>query len=149
MILNFILFIISFLFMEFVAWSNHKYVMHGFMWSFHRDHHVNVTQEKKGGFEKNDIFFLIYAIPAIILIITGLMTGSDSPVAIGAGITLYGFTYFMLHDVVYHHRLPLFKNTKNRYLLAVKRAHDAHHRPKTADDFDNFGLLIFSGKYFK
>jgi len=149
MIINFILFIISFLFMEFVAWSNHKYVMHGFMWSFHRDHHVNVTQEKKGGLEKNDIFFLIYAIPAIILIIAGLMTGTDSPVAIGAGITLYGFTYFMLHDVVYHHRLPLFKNTKNRYLLAVKRAHDAHHRSKTADDFDNFGLLIFPGKYFK
>jgi len=144
-----ILFIVSFLFMEFVAWSNHKYVMHGFMWKFHRDHHVGVTTGIKKVFEKNDIFFLIYAIPAIILIISGLMTGSTYPVAIGAGITLYGFTYFMIHDVVYHQRLPLFANTKNKYLLAIKRAHDAHHRPKTPDDFDNFGLLIFSRKYFR
>ena len=144
-----ILFIASFLFMEFVAWSNHKYVMHGFMWTFHRDHHVNVTASAKKGFEKNDIFFLIYAIPAIILIISGLMTGSSAAVAIGAGITLYGFTYFMIHDVAYHQRLPLFTNSDNRYLRAIKKAHDAHHRPKTPDDFDNCGLLIFSRKYFK
>lgn len=144
-----ILFIISFLFMEFVAWSNHKYVMHGFMWKFHRDHHAGVTTGIRKVFEKNDIFFLIYAIPAIILIISGLMTGSAYPVAIGAGITLYGFTYFMIHDVVYHQRLTLFTNTRNKYLLAIKRAHDAHHRPKTPDDFDNFGLLLFSRKYFR
>ena len=25
--------------MEFVAWSSHKYIMHGFGWAWHRDHH--------------------------------------------------------------------------------------------------------------
>jgi beta-carotene 3-hydroxylase len=144
-----ILVIVSFLFMEFVAWSNHKYIMHGFMWKFHKDHHVSTTTGIKTIFEKNDIFFLIYAVPAIILIITGLMLGSAYPVAIGAGITLYGFTYFMIHDVVYHQRLPLFTNSRNPYIIAIKRAHDAHHRPSNKNDFNNFGLLVFSTKYFK
>ena len=26
--------------MEFVAWFAHKYIMHGFLWSLHKDHHV-------------------------------------------------------------------------------------------------------------
>ena len=144
-----LLFIVSFLFMEFVAWSNHKWVMHGFMWKFHKDHHVAVTTGVKKMFEKNDVFFLIYAIPAIILIIYGLFNHNPYPVAIGAGITLYGFTYFLIHDCVYHQRLPLFPNIKNPYLLAIKRAHDAHHRPRNTTDFNNYGLLIFSRKYFK
>jgi hypothetical protein len=25
--------------MEFVAWASHKYIMHGFGWAWHRDHH--------------------------------------------------------------------------------------------------------------
>jgi len=29
----------AFLFMEFVAWFTHKYVMHGFLWVLHKDHH--------------------------------------------------------------------------------------------------------------
>ena len=144
-----ILFFASFLCMEFVAWSNHKWVMHGPMWKFHKDHHVAAATGVKKVFEKNDIFFLIYAIPAIILIILGLSGQNPYLVAIGAGITLYGFTYFLIHDCLYHQRFPLFPNTKNPYLLAIKRAHDAHHRPKTPSDFDNFGLLIFTGKYFK
>ena len=31
---------ITFVFMEFVAWATHKYVMHGFLWYLHEDHHV-------------------------------------------------------------------------------------------------------------
>ena len=51
-----IILIFSFLFMEFNAWFTHKYIMHGFLWSIHKDHH------KKHGnswFEKNDLFFFI------------------------------------------------------------------------------------------
>ena len=25
--------------MEFMAWATHKFVMHGKMWHFHKDHH--------------------------------------------------------------------------------------------------------------
>ena len=40
----------TFLFWEFVAWFTHKYVMHGFLWVWHKSHHTvhhHVT-------EKND-----------------------------------------------------------------------------------------------
>ena len=75
--LNIALVIVSYFFMEFVAWSNHKYVMHGFLWAWHKDHHhkdhqyklPENTEGKK--FEKNDLFFLVYAIPAILLMIIG------------------------------------------------------------------------------
>ena len=29
----------TFALMEFVAWFTHKYIMHGFLWVLHKDHH--------------------------------------------------------------------------------------------------------------
>ena len=61
--INVALLILSYFFMEFVAWSNHKYVMHGFLWKWHKDHHVNdrkklaLDEMQFSGFEKNDYFF--------------------------------------------------------------------------------------------
>ncbi len=81
MIISIIILIISsFLFMEFVAWSNHKYVMHGFLWSFHKDHHLTDIASKPV-LQKNDLFFLIYATPAIVLIIWGLSAGNPYMIA--------------------------------------------------------------------
>ncbi|HEU0125245.1 MAG TPA: carotene hydroxylase, partial [Flavobacterium sp.] len=37
--ISFLIFLGVFLFMECVTWLTHKYVMHGFMWYFHADHH--------------------------------------------------------------------------------------------------------------
>jgi len=131
--------------------------MHGFLWKWHADHHI-IDQKKAAledlrfsGFEKNDLFFLVYAIPAIILIIFGLAFSVASMVYIGAGITLYGFTYFLIHDVLIHHRLnlPFLWKNQNHFFRSVVRAHLAHHRPKSRNDFNNYGLLLFSGKYFK
>jgi beta-carotene 3-hydroxylase len=142
--------ILSFIFMEFVAWSNHKFIMHGFLWVLHRDHHENLTKGIKKKFERNDAFFLVYATPAIILIITGFSSGSPYLVAIGAGFTLYGIVNFLVHDVFYHRRFNLFRGElKNRYLKAAVRAHDAHHKPKSKDDFNVFGLLIFPARFLK
>lgn len=143
-----LVFIGSFFFMEFIAWSNHKYIMHGFLWVLHRDHHENVTRGVKKKFEKNDLFFIIYATPSIYLIITGITTLSPYMVAAGAGFSAYGIVNFLLHDVMYHKRLPLFRQTKNRYLLAVMKAHEAHHRPKSPKDFRVFGLLIFPWRFY-
>ena len=142
------LIILAFLFMEFVAWSNHKYVMHGFLWSLHKDHHLTDIASKPV-LQKNDFFFIIYATPAIILIISGLALSNPYLLAIGAGITLYGFTYFMIHDVIIHKRLPLFRNSSNRYIKAIINAHNAHHKPKNVTDFKNYGLLIFPKRYFE
>ena len=61
------------LFMEFVAWSAHKFLMHGWLWNWHEDHH-KPHHEKHGFFEKNDLFFMVFAIPSAISYIVGLAT---------------------------------------------------------------------------
>ena len=60
----------AYLFMEFTAWFTHKYVMHGILWSWHEDHHLPEHQ-KHGFFEKNDRFFLVFAIPSASCFIVG------------------------------------------------------------------------------
>lgn len=151
------LLISTYFFMEFVAWSNHKYIMHGFLWKWHKDHHLNdkkkaaLDEMQFSGFEKNDYFFLIYAIPAILLIFIGLTYSNLLFIFTGIGITLYGFTYFLVHDIIIHQRIniPFLRGNHNRYTRAIINAHLAHHRPKSADDFRNFGLLIFPLRFFK
>ena len=59
-----------FLLMEGITWCTHKYVMHGFGWYLHEDHH----QPKYKGFEKNDAFFVVFAIPSISLFYFGTYT---------------------------------------------------------------------------
>ena len=62
--------LVTVLIMEFVAWSAHKYLMHGWLWIWHEDHH-KPHYEKEGFFEKNDLFFLVFAIPSMICYIIG------------------------------------------------------------------------------
>lgn len=152
---NIVLGILAFGFMEFVAWFSHKYIMHGFLWKWHKDHHVNDHTRQEGEvnkhFEKNDLFFLIYATPAIVLLVVGLISQTGAFIAMGIGITIYGFTYFTIHDIAIHKRLPLhfFKNTQNRYIKALLEAHQGHHRPRNKNQFDSYGLLIFPLHYLK
>lgn len=145
--INVILFLASYFFMEFIAWFSHKYVMHGFAWRFHRDHHIR-PERNTSFFQKNDIFFLIYATPAIILIIAGIAAGNNQLIIIGSGFTLYGFTYFSIHDVLIHKRLPVNFKIESGYISALVRAHQAHHSGKNIRDFKNFGLLIFPRRFF-
>ena len=130
--------------MEFMAWFTHKYVMHGFMWYFHKDHH----QKEEGWFEKNDVFFLIYATPGILLILTGIAAGFDFKFFTGIGITLYGFTYFFVHDIFIHQRFKIFRNTQHPYFLAIRKAHKAHHKVITKHDGTCYGMLLVPKKYY-
>jgi len=66
-IINILAFIGTFLAMEGVAWTTHKYVMHGFLWVLHDSHH----KPHKGPFELNDFFFLFYASIAMVLMYFG------------------------------------------------------------------------------
>lgn len=148
----------AFCFMELIAWYNHKHLMHGRLWKWHKDHHrryckmaeMPLNNESKH-FEKNDRFFIMYATPAIILIIVEFSLGFPSLIALGIGITAYGMTYFLIHDLIIHQRLPLpfLPKNENRYIKAIRRAHQAYHRPKTKKDFHNYGLLILPTKFFK
>ena len=51
MILYLFIVILTFSFMEFVAWFTHKYIMLGILWHLHKDHH---QPNDKSIFEKND-----------------------------------------------------------------------------------------------
>ena len=104
---NILALIITFFAMEFVAWFTHKYVMHGLLWVLHKDHH----QTEPGIFEKNDSFFLIFAIPSMILIMLGVLNNFDIKVYIGFGIALYGLAYFLVHDIFIHQRIKIFRRS--------------------------------------
>ena len=132
--------LIAFLCMELVAWLTHKYIMHGFLWSLHKDHHDHSNNSR---FEKNDYFFVIFAIPGILNILFGIDDLSAPYFWIGLGITLYGATYFFIHDLFIHQRIKVLRNTTNRYLLLLRRAHKIHHKSIKKMDGESFGMLLF------
>ena len=135
----------TFIGMEGVAWLAHKYLMHGAMWFFHEDHHTHGP----GFFEKNDAFFLIFALPSALGIMTGLMAGGDFKLWIGVGIAVYGLAYFLVHDVFIHQRFPWFKRTQNVYFMAIRKAHKVHHKHLAELDGECFGMLYVPPKYFR
>jgi len=145
MFYSILLIIGTFFFMEFMAWFTHKYVMHGLGWYFHRDHH----QRSPGFFEKNDVFFLIFAVPSWLFIMFGMMAGNDWRVFVGIGIALYGLCYFLVHDVFIHRRFNWFKHSDNFYLRAIRKAHKVHHKHLHKEEGECFGMLIVPFKYFR
>jgi beta-carotene 3-hydroxylase len=144
-LINISVFVATFFAMEFAAWSAHKYLMHGLMWYFHRDHH----QAEPGFFEKNDVFFLIFAIPSWLCIMLGLMNGVDVAVWIGAGIAVYGACYFFVHDVFIHQRFPWFKRSNHPYFMAIRKAHKIHHKHLNKEDGECFGMLLVPPKFYR
>ncbi len=131
--------------MEVITWLTHKYVMHGFLWILHEDHHQPKYQHT---FEKNDTFFVIGAIPSITLFYFGSFPELNYKFFISLGILLYGITYFLIHDVLIHQRFPWFKRTKNKYLLGLRKAHKIHHKHLGKEDGECFGMLNVPKKYF-
>ncbi len=144
--MNLLIVIGVFLAMEAATWVLHKYVMHGFLWFLHRDHHDHSSE---GPLERNDWFFLIFATPAIILLYFGVKAGMNHLFYIGIGITLYGMAYFLVHDMFIHQRAKVLKHTENPYLLSIRRAHKQHHKHLGKENGECFGFLWVPIKYFK
>jgi beta-carotene 3-hydroxylase len=138
----------SYFSMEFVAWFAHKYVMHGFGWFLHADHHSRNPRQKDSFFEKNDSFFVIFAVPAMLGYIFGSVYAIPLLIAAAIGITLYGATYFMVHDVLFHQRIRI-RIRGGAYFRALRRAHGMHHVHYTKEEGECFGLLVFPVKYLK
>ncbi len=136
----------AFVGMEAVAWFTHKYIMHGLLWILHKDHH---KKESSHFLEHNDFFFLIFAIPGIVCLFFGLQADYNFLFWIGAGITLYGMAYFLVHDIFIHQRFKLFRNSNNAYLRAIRRAHKMHHKHLSKEQGECFGMLWVPLKYFK
>lgn len=146
MLIGLIIVITSFLVMEIIAWFTHKYIMHGKMWSFHKDHH---DRSNTAFFEKNDVFFLIFAIPSWLGLMFGAMNNYDYKFYIGLGILLYGVAYFIVHDVLIHKRFKWFSRSKNWYVKGIVRAHKIHHKQIDKHNNENFGMLFAPFHYFK
>lgn len=138
--------LITFLIMEGVTWLTHKYVMHGFLWYLHEDHH---RPGYEGIFEKNDLFFIIFAIPSILLFYFGVEGGLNYLFFIGLGILLYGMAYFFVHDILIHRRMKWFDKTKNNYLRGLRKGHKIHHKHLGKEEGECFGMLWVPIKYFK
>lgn len=131
--------------MEFVAWFAHKYVMHTFGWSLHKDHH----QPDGSAIQKNDWFALIFAIPSWLNMQFGVMAGFDFRFYVGLGILFYGIAYVTVHEVIIHNRWGTRNKIRNPYLKGLARAHFAHHKNKEKVGGECFGMLVVPLKYFK
>ncbi len=134
--------------MEFVAWSAHKFLMHGPLWNWHADHHKK-DHASGSWWEKNDRFFLVFATPGISCLIAGSFTSMTWLFPIGLGITIYGVIYFLIHDVYIHRRFKWFRHLDSKYSRAVLRAHGAHHAKTTKEECESFGLLAVNSKFLK
>lgn len=130
--------------MEFIAWFSHKYVMHKFLWFLHEDHHV----VKSGFFERNDFFFIIFALPSWLGIMLGMMYDRYFFVWMGYGIAVYGFAYFMMHEVYIHRRFKWLRDIDHPYFIAIRKAHKVHHKHLDKKDGECFGMLIVPRKYY-
>lgn len=145
-LINVLIVVGVFILMEGVAWFTHKYIMHGFMWTWHHSHHV----PRKGRFERNDLFAVVFSLPSIGLFYYStyyLETFYLTSVAIG--ILAYGLFYFLFHDVLVHQRIKFRTKIKSRYLQRLINAHYAHHTKHTKEDGESFGFLFASKKYEK
>ena len=135
----------TFAIMEGITWLTHKYVMHGFLWYLHEDHH----KKGPGFFEKNDMFFVIFAIPSWLSIMFGSIYHQWWLVSIGAGVAMYGAAYFIVHDIIIHQRFKIFSRWNNTYVRAIRWAHKMHHKHLDKEDGESFGMLFVHKKYWE
>ena len=145
-LINTLIVIASFVSMECVAWFTHKFIMHGLLWKLHSDHH---RKETAGFFERNDFFFLIFALPGIAGLFIGMKNDFNYFFWIGSGITFYGLCYFLVHDIFIHQRFHIFRNADNNYFKAIRRAHKIHHKHLGKEEGECFGMLWVPFKYFR
>lgn len=128
------------MFMEFVAWFTHKYIMHGWAWGWHESHHV----PHENSFEKNDLFAAVFAGISIVLFYLGA-NYFDPLWWIAIGMTTYGLLYFVAHDGLVHQRWPFRIIPKTGYAKRIYQAHRLHHAIKGRDGCVSFGFLWAPG----
>ena len=128
--------------MEWVAWASHKYVMHGFAWAWHRDHH----EPHDGVLEKNDRFALVGAALSIAMFALGspLVMGEGAwwpGTWIGLGVLVYGVIYTLVHDGLVHQRYFRWV-PKRGYARRLVQAHKLHHATVGKEGGVSFGFVL-------
>lgn len=125
--------------MEAFAYVMHRWVMHGFGWFLHKSHH----RPRTGNWELNDAYFVIFAAPAIVLLLGGVQFGwGHWATAIGAGITAYGMIYLGFHDIIVHRRMNHRYVPRSPYMKRIVQAHRLHHAVETKEGTVSFGFLV-------
>ncbi len=128
--------------MEGIALSSHKFIMHGFGWDWHRDHH----EPHDGFLEKNDRFALFGAAMSITMFALGspLVRGGAAWAPgtwIGLGILFYGIIYTLIHDGLVHQRWFRFV-PKRGYAKRLVQAHRLHHATVGKEGGVSFGFVF-------
>ena len=128
--------------MEGVAWASHKYIMHGFGWAWHRDHH----EPHDKVLEKNDRFGLVGAALSIAMFAVGsplVMGGAAWPPGtwIGLGILAYGIIYTLVHDGLVHQRYFRWV-PRSGYARRIVQAHRLHHATVGKEGGVSFGFVF-------
>jgi len=128
--------------MEWVAWASHKYIMHGFGWAWHRDHH----EPHDRVLERNDLFALVGAVMSIAMFAVGsrLVMGEHAwwpGTWIGLGILGYGVVYTLVHDGLVHQRYFYFV-PKRGYAKRLVQAHRLHHATIGKQGGVSFGFVF-------
>lgn len=128
--------------MEWVAWASHKYIMHGFAWAWHRDHH----EPHDNLLEKNDLFAIVGAVASISMFAIGspMVLGSGAwwpGTWIGLGILFYGIIYTLVHDGLVHQRYFQWV-PKRGYAKRLVQAHKLHHATVGKEGGVSFGFVL-------
>ena len=125
--------------MEGFAYVMHRWVMHGPGWFLHASHH----RARTGLWEANDLYFVIFAMPSILLLLGGVQWGWGAwATACGAGIAAYGLIYLGFHDILVHRRIGHRHVPRTRYMKRIVQAHRLHHAVETREGCVSFGFLI-------
>ena len=129
---------VTILVMEGVAYSAHRWIMHGPGWFLHESHH----RPRTGLFEANDLYAAIFAVPSILLFWWGIGLGHGPVFAwIGGGIAAYGAIYFGFHDVIVHRRIAHHYVPRSAYMKRIVQAHRLHHAVEAKDGTVSFGFI--------
>ncbi|MEE4200379.1 sterol desaturase family protein [Erythrobacter sp.] len=123
-------------FMEFFAWFAHKYIMHGFAWGWHRDHH----EPHDNTLEKNDLFAVVFGTVNAAMYIFGALYW-DALWWAALGINLYGVVYAVVHDGMVHQRFGRYV-PKNAYAKRLVQAHRLHHATIGKEGGVSFGFVL-------
>ena len=138
-LLLFLLFVSTVAAMEGFAYVMHRWVMHGPGWFLHASHH----RPRTGLWEANDLYFVIFALPSILLLLGGVQWNwGNWATACGAGIAAYGLIYLGFHDVLVHRRISHRHVSRSPYMKRIVQAHRLHHAVETRQGCVSFGFLI-------
>ena len=132
----------AFIAMECVAWGAHKYIMHGWGWGWHRDHH----EPHDKPLEKNDLYGIVGAVMSISMFAVGSplvmgLSAWEPGTWIGLGILLYGIVYTLVHDGLVHQRYFRWV-PKSGYAKRLVQAHKLHHATIGKEGGVSFGFVF-------